>query len=295
MHALSDPRSLLANAAAPTAAPLPAAPGAAGPESAISARMADVPAPMLPAYVAQRLDDASLLAGVPIRYLVPDPRLLQTPGDHTSSEALRFFHIDAAWISALRRGLLSAASPDGREFVDVAVPVGHTGVILSSSIVRLYPALRVRAWTGVVADGQDPDDPASGATPVGLLRAERLTPSVLVCVFARSPDLVVFEEPHAQVRLGAHGGTPGQVAVALRDNTGAFTNPAAPVLVDVPMRGVVSDGVVDVAVLASRLGAALSTALPSTRRPPDPSASSAGLALQLMQAPGRQRYRRSTT
>ena len=286
MHTLADPAALLARhtAAHPVAAARAAAIAAAAGATTAAAAGAAVPT-----YVATRLDQAALLLGVPISYLVPDPDLLPM-------EALRFFVVDPDWVAELQRGMLSAGSPEpvGPD----AVPTGGTGgaptsgLLLRSVLVQQYPRLAVRAWTGTIAAGANPDDPASGAVPVPLLRTELLTPSVLFCLFASTPDLVALEEPHGMVRLGVRRDTAGNPVAALRRADGApATSGGAPATVPVPFRGTAADGVLDVTALAAALSAA-TAALPAAQRPPDPAATSSAFALQLLHPPSRQRYSR---
>jgi hypothetical protein len=281
----------VANAAGPVANGAGPVANGAGPvaDDGAGAARGVIAQQAVPEYVATRLDQAGMLLGVPLAYLVPHPDLLPM-------EALRFFVIDPDWVAELRRGMLSAGSPEpvGPDAVpaggDAGPPV--SGLVLRSVLVQQYPRMAVRAWRGDIAAGADPDDPASGATPVPLLRADLLTPSVLLCLFASTPDLVALEEPHGSVRLGVRRDTAGNPVAALRhaDGTPAASG-GAPATVTVPFRGTAADGVLDVAALATALSAA-TAALPAGQRPPDPAATPSAFALQLLHPPARQRYSR---
>ncbi|GAA3623305.1 hypothetical protein [Microlunatus ginsengisoli] len=243
-------------------------------------------------YVVSALQAAGRLLGVPLAFLAPHPALLP-------AESLQFFVIDRAWVRALQRGLLAAGTPrpipdaelDGLLEQLLPQPVPLTGLMFRSSLVSDYPTLAVRAWTGSLGPEDDPDDPRHGATPVTLLRAERLTPSSLLAVFERVPDLVVIDEPHGSVRLGVSREPGGPPVVRLRAGDATLYEVAnVPVDVPVPFRGDPADGIVDLTALAAGLQTAIAAA--GLAGLPDPRTSSGGLALQLLAAPVRQRYQR---
>lgn len=246
-----------------------------------------------PPYVVTTLRAAGKLIGVPLAYLVPDPGLLP-------AESLQFFVVDPAWVRALQRGLLGSASPmpmtdeELDDLIEGAIPPGPvlTGMLLHSSLVSQYPTLAARAWTGALGVQDDPDDPANGALPVAVLRQERLTPSTLLTMFDRVPDLVVIDEPHGMVRVGVTRGPQGQPVVRLRAADATLIERSGfPVVVEVPFRDDPAAGVIDVSALALTLRSGLGST-PAPGRAPDPSASSAALCVQLLGEPTRQRYQR---
>lgn len=242
--------------------------------------------PPLGQHAAQALDDASLLVGVPLAYLLPDPGL-------APPESMQFFVVDPAWVRSLQRGMLGAATAvplDDEELDalldDLVHPGGTlTGFLLRSSVVERYPGLAVRAWAGQVGVDDDPEQ--AGATPVPLLRCERLTPGLLLVLFASVPDIVTIDEPPAMARLALVDG-----AVRLRSASGALVEVAgAPVPVPAVWRGDPADGVLDVSALAAGLAAAQTQHAAGGPAPTGP----AGFALQLLRPPARQRYQRGVT
>ena len=267
----------------------------------------------LPAYVTHALARYRLLHDIPFAYLVPDMRLLPL-------ESVRFFTLDPEWLDALAEGALQAGGSGSRERrrAESAAPaamiaaqnatglvrqvgigrlvVGATlldnsaaegpavvsGMLLNSALVSGWPGLKLCAWRSAApADvplGIDAGELAQARPElvVPLLRLERLSPSVLLVLFDGIPRLVWLEEPHHAVQFGLEEAGSGY-QVALRDQQGHNIGNT----VTVPMRSGVTQGVVDVAGLA----AAMDQAQPLVRP-----RGSAALALQLLQAPSRQRF-----
>jgi hypothetical protein len=214
--------------------------------------------PPAPESVTAWFDGLRLLRGVPFNYLVPDERMLPREG-------IRFFHLDHFWVDCLLDGAFSigrvAESEAEREASFAEDPSDAplervTGFLLRSDVVS--------GWPGLLVDGRDA---AGGALP--LLRMDRLSASVLLCLFAGDvagvalhlrPETLHFgldrgdeAEPQADVRTEFHK--------VLRDTEGV----EQPELrVDpVPFRGDGSRRVVDVAALASAMEKVLATPLTS--------------------------------
>lgn len=268
----------------------------------------------LPAYVTHALARYRLLHDVPFAYLVPDMRLLPP-------ESVRFFTLDPEWLDALAEGALQAGGSGSRErrraasaapaamvaaqnatglvrqvglgrlVVDAALLGGATaegsavvsGMLLNSALVSGWSGMKLCAWRSAAeADvplGVDAGELAQARPElvVPLLRLERLSPSVLLVLFDGVPRLVWLEEPHHAVQFGLEAvGTGYQVA--LRDQQGRNVGKT----VAVPMRSGVAQGVVDVAGLAAAVDQAQPLGRPR---------GSAALALQVLQAPSRQRFR----
>jgi hypothetical protein len=174
--------------------------------------------------VARWLGRLCLLEGVPFPHLVPDPAVLPP-------ESLRFFYLDRNWIEAAVDGALSVGAHTGRDrmvsdalYADVrdaafraatavraaangaplaadstpaAVPSGAgapglppscAGLLLRSALVSGWPGLSVRGL--------------AGGEPLPVLRMERLSGSVLLCLWAGVPDRVELAEPHEGLRFG---------------------------------------------------------------------------------------------
>ncbi len=272
----------------------------------------DVP---LPPYVANALARWRLLYDLPFRYLVPDAGLLPP-------ESMRFFAIDDAWLDALSDGALLAGGRGSRETARAQAvqaqaralglagmagvrdvvrgravvglpglpqPVGTgstprtTGLLMRSQLVANWPGMKVRAWTSAdtadIPPGAD-DAALEAAHPefvVPLLRLECLNPSVMIAIFAGEPRMLWLEEPHHAVQFGVDRAITGALSIQLRDSNGAPANRTQAV----SLRAGAVPGVVDIAALAQGIDAAL---------PLNAARGSAALAVQLLQAPARQRF-----
>lgn len=141
--------------------------------------------PELPAEVDDWFSRISLLDGVPFNYLLPDERLLP-------KESIRFFELDPSWIAALVDGAFSIGRvirQDKARDISLKAKLGDTyteqgavsGFILRSAVVA--------GWPGFLLEGYDtePDQvhenqPIS-ATPLPVLRMERIAPNILICLF----------------------------------------------------------------------------------------------------------------
>ena len=115
-----------------------------------------------------------LLQGVPFHYLVADERMLP-------SESIRFFWVDWFWLECLRRGAFSLGGDipaNGQQVVPQHQSI--TGFLLRSQVVSGWPDLQVEASgelleeTGLMSDEKK----------LKLLRLERLSDSVLLCLFS---------------------------------------------------------------------------------------------------------------
>ena len=272
----------------------------------------------LPDYVGHALARWRLLHDVPFRYLVPDARLL--PMESIRFFTLDGAWLDALAAGALAMGgagtrdmarsrvMFSAARQAadahqrsvrdvarGRITLDgLARTTGSrvaadvvSGFILRSGLVSGWPGMQLRAWASddpaQVPPQADPAvlEAADPALVVPILRLERLSPSVLLALFAGVPRLLWIEEPHHGVQYGVQVAAGGPT-VALRNEAGQDVGPQIPV----PMRA--GPGSVPSVVNVSQLAHALDTA-----RPLAAPRGSAALALSLLQAPARQRF--STT
>jgi hypothetical protein len=163
--------------------------------------------------VAAWLANLSLLYPVPFSYFVPDPRMLPV-------ESIRFFYVDPSWIDALVAGAISIAvktSADAaaiaavhprirqavalhvqRQFVrpaPVAAAVSGaanatamTGMLIRSQLISGWPALVVSA--------------TAGGAPVTIVRNDRPSPNVRLCLFQGVPDTVNLAEPYQGLRFG---------------------------------------------------------------------------------------------
>ena len=183
-------------------------------EPAIQAQIRDTAGQELDA-IADWLARRYLLMGVPFDALVANAGLLPP-------ESVRFFHLDANWQDALLEGALSVATETSRDvdFQELmkdlvwdttmralntirttltgetpadssADPPEMAGMLLRSALVPGWPGLEVRGYADKV-DG----------TLIPLLRMERLSAGVLLCLWPDVPAAVAIEEPSEGIALG---------------------------------------------------------------------------------------------
>lgn len=118
----------------------------------------------------------SLLQGVPFNYLVPAEHMLP-------KEAIRFFWVDAAWIDCLLDGAFSIGRVTTSDYAQAHSQTANnsspatnpyaqlTGFLMRSEVIAGWPGLRI--------SGND-----SSGKSLPLLRMDRLSPNVLICLFA---------------------------------------------------------------------------------------------------------------
>jgi hypothetical protein len=157
----------------------------------------------------------SMLYGVPFNNIVADARLLP-------EESLRFFYLDANWMTALRDGALSIAqhssrdtyySQSTRSLIDAGIDqamatyrstllgedsepgtdgITHvSGFVMRSAIVSGWPGLSVQGL-----------DAAGNALKV--LRQDHVSDDVLLVLFWGSPTKLLLTEPQEGFRFGVN-------------------------------------------------------------------------------------------
>ncbi|MBK9263425.1 MAG: hypothetical protein IPM54_26925 [Polyangiaceae bacterium] len=214
----------------------------------------------LPPEVQTWLEDLMLLRGVPLHYIVPDPRLLPP-------ESIRFFHIDPTWTARLVDGALAAANVGGSRvalskpmlaYVRKMVAAGlaqrlfgnqneiHlpmlSGMLIRSDLVRRWPGLNVTALEGNQA--------------LTLARKERIASGLMIVIFAGVPTRVEIAEPFEGTRFGVElKGT--AFSIQIRQNNGSFVmeNNIPKTVAVQPRTG--SSGVLDIQQLANAVHTAL--------------------------------------
>lgn len=192
----------------------------------------------VPPSVQALFDDLVLLRGVPLRYLIPDDRLLPV-------ETVRFLQVDPAWVAALIDGAYSIGritSADADEDLHHPPSVNLpriTGALIRSDLVAGYPDLLVDAY----AD-------AAGTTPLTPMPARRLTDTVLLCLFeGELARLDLHQRPEA-LHFAVEPAT-GGIGKTLRNGTTVAALPLNP------------HGTVPISALAAEMATALGTAVDS--------------------------------
>ena len=120
-------------------------------------------------------EQLGLLKGVPFHYLVPDERMLPP-------ESIRFFWLDWFWVESLLDGAFSIgrvqasdAKQDSQNKPLLGPPKTITGFIMRSEVVSGWPDLQI--------DGFVNTDPKPETDKLKVLRCDRLSESVLICLF----------------------------------------------------------------------------------------------------------------
>jgi hypothetical protein len=192
----------------------------------------------MPARLYDWLMDLRLLRHIPLSYLVPDSALLP-------EESIRFFHVDPTWVDRIIDGVFSAANMGTVDSIYSAAMIqliratldaglaamagtnwdashGVTGMLIRSDLVRRWPDVIVRAYTG--AD--------ENSAPVGVLRAEPISSGIYIALFAGTPGMVELREPHVGVRFGLETNDDAHYFYEYRNpNPAPAPAPAAPVTV----------------------------------------------------------------
>jgi hypothetical protein len=167
----------------------------------------------LPDDLANWFRDLSLLRGVPFNYLVPDERMLPP-------EAVRFFWLDHAWVDCLLDGAFSIgrvtsaahAQDQAHEVSPASSPHSRvSGFLLRSGVVSGWPALLVDAYDG-----------ETNGEKLELLRMDRLSDNVLLCLFAGEAKAVEIHQRPETLHFGLDETTsvPPGYFKKLRDSQG---------------------------------------------------------------------------
>ncbi|MGH9057141.1 MAG: hypothetical protein ACRDYY_14960, partial [Acidimicrobiales bacterium] len=144
-----------------------------------------------------------------------------------------------------------------------------------------WPAMEVRAFSRVLPPDPDLSSKVVEAARVPILRLERLTPSIMIALFAGVPVLVWCEEPHHGVQFGikVFAGVP---SILRRQPTGEAEQSGATIRVPFRAGG---ERVMHIAGLRDRLVAAAGTDPQLT-----PQSGSGSFAVELLDPPWRQRF-----
>jgi hypothetical protein len=261
----------------------------------------------LPPYLESFLAHLRLLVGVPFEYLIPDERLLPV-------ESIRFFYLDRSWADRLVDGVMAVGKIGTREQAHhqahdpavqarldntewhvrdlqrgkkpweatrgaVAPAQVVTGFVVRSAAVKGWPHMEVQAFDRVLKAYPSPAERDEARIPT--LRLERLSPTILIALFAGVPKLVWIEEPHHGVQLGVKHQA-GRTFVYRRDRQGQ----PADKRVAVPFRRG-NRRVVHAAKLRDRLAKAAEPPNPDNMPEQD---GSAAFAIELLDVPWRQRF-----
>jgi hypothetical protein len=169
-----------------------------------------------------------LLIKVPFETLVPSGNMLPP-------ESVRFFYLDTNWLSTLLEGALSIGveSSLDRVYQDLmkdliwdtvtkvmqkvrdnllgvlanvtpdraALPYDQLslcGMLLRSSVVSGWPGLSIYGYGKTLPHSAEPDPDSE----IGLLRMDRLSDDIMLCLWPTVPAVVTIDEPHEGVAFG---------------------------------------------------------------------------------------------
>jgi hypothetical protein len=127
----------------------------------------------------------SLLESVPFNYLVPDERLLPP-------ESIRFFQLDWLWIECLLDGAFSigrVTAADHRRDSEVKSTAANPHAKVSGALMRSEV---VSGWPGLLVDGFNEDKKLNLKKKLNLLRMDRLSANILLCMFEGDVTSVDF-------------------------------------------------------------------------------------------------------
>ncbi|MFP4121415.1 MAG: hypothetical protein ACLFWI_10510 [Coleofasciculus sp.] len=166
----------------------------------------------IPDAIASWLNNLSLLKGVPFNYLVPDETMLPP-------ESIRFFWVDSLWIESLLDGAFSIGritqSDCERDRSHVQNPSANpykkvTGFLLRSAVVAGWPGLLVEGYDDITANNT-----------LKLLRMERLSANVLICLFDGEVKAVDIHQKPETLHFGLDSDDGNTTFYKqLRDSTG---------------------------------------------------------------------------
>jgi len=157
--------------------------------------------PPMPTSVTAWLDDLALFKHVPFNYLVPAESMLP-------AESIRFFVIDPLWRAALMDGAFSIGrvlSSDAERDLSHLAPLQQnfsvgtvSGFLLRSHVVEGWPHLQVEGYSSIPQDAQA----ERFATPLPILRMERLAPDLLLCLFDGNLQTLDLHEVPETIHFG---------------------------------------------------------------------------------------------
>jgi hypothetical protein len=146
-------------------------------------------------------------------------------------ESIRFFYVDPNYTSCLIDGALSVGSHSSRDVTivraayagieqslkagvqlvrgrlakaalprEVDVEIAVAGLLIRSQLISGWPGLEIAAYESYTIDK---DNAIIPGPKIKNLRIERLAPDVMLCLFAKMPQLVQLNEPKEGLCFGA--------------------------------------------------------------------------------------------
>ncbi|HYR11980.1 MAG TPA: hypothetical protein VEQ60_29620 [Longimicrobium sp.] len=194
-------------------------------------------APPLPEVVLDWMARAALLHGVPFNYLVPDERMLPV-------ESIRFFTVDRMWVASLLDGAFGVGRTtsahlqnDAMHQPAIAALVNRTlsGFLVRSEVVAGWPTLQADGYDYTFTAG-DERDGAIPLPPLPLLRMERLSDSVLLCLFEGSVKVADLHQRPEALHFGVTREPPAALRKQMRNARGVLLESEEGWIDPVPLR-----------------------------------------------------------
>lgn len=165
----------------------------------------------MPTKLGEWLDGIRLLKHLPFNYLLPDEGLLP-------KESLRFFQVDEKWIEVLLDGIFSIGRVPYKDKSNVdsnSNPIPNlSGVLLRSDVVSGWPDLKVDGYATIPKGNPDGNlDPSR----LSLLRMEKITDTILLCIFDGKVETVDIHLKPEAVHFGFNRPIPNDKNVVCRD------------------------------------------------------------------------------
>lgn len=175
----------------------------------------------MPDQIKEWLAKLTLLYGVPFEHIAANSTMLP-------EESIRFFYVDPNWTNALMDGALSIGVQSSKDLlIQVAVnepsrrsvkAAQHTvrrklakaelpeevdvqpmaGLLMRSELVAGWPGMEIL-----------PYEDTAGTQIITILRMDRISPDVMLCLFAKVPAKIIIREPKETLCFGVTGGLAG--------------------------------------------------------------------------------------
>lgn len=171
------------------------------------------PAPLHPWF-----NQLSLLNGLPALNLIPDPNMLPV-------ESMRFFFLDRNWVDMLLDGAFSIGRVNKFQYeFDAEIMESMvlnpnpevTGFLLRSEVVRGWPDLLVDGYNII----QNNQNPIPDENRLELLRMDRISDSILLCMFEGNIKTVDIHLKAEAVHFGVDPDYTTEFTKELRDQNG---------------------------------------------------------------------------
>jgi hypothetical protein len=261
--------------------------------------------PTIPQPIVEWMAQLMLLQNVPFEYLVPHPMMLPL-------ESIRFFVLDTNWLLRALEGAASAGVASSRDVVAMLTLMENAVQQIFAAAVSLRnqargvaplqsPTVSQTGWSGFLLrscavqywPGMDVTATDQNSNPLQLLRIDRLSPNVLLCLFNGVAQQVSIMEPPETLHFGVFENA-SQPYVILRGLNAGEQSAGVPLKGD-PQFNVLlrSSTSYPWTVMAQATANALTISLKKLGFLPPSGITSAEYAIEMVQSAGLQTFQRS--